>query len=362
MPSVPVICSVITKSHLGFVRALVRSFRRWHPAGRAYVLVADDPEGCYDPGAEDFTVVSLADLRLRDPRGFCFRYDAFALCNALKPCLLLHLIRERHESEVLYLDSDIGVFGGLGPLFELLQGCEVLLTPHTRVDFPGDGAWPVRSVLLTSGTYNAGVVGVRNSTESLRFLEWWAGALEFGCVVDPARGIFVDQRYLDLVPVFFQGVLVLSHDGVNVAHFNLHHRKLRREHGRWFVNADPLLLFHFTQVDWPKLAFYSRVTRPLLADQPLLRELFAEFREDLVQADYEKTKSWPNTHDRFANGLPLTRETRARFREETGTGPASVDPFTDPHWIREQEREDRRRRWQARWAIPGRIWRRLFSP
>lgn len=361
MLSDPVICSVVTKSHLGFARALVRSFRRWHPAGRAYVLVADDPEGCYDPAKEDFTVVSLGDLRLRDPRGFCFRYDPFALCNALKPYLLLHLLRERGEDRLLYLDSDLGVFGELGPLFRILQGCEVLLTPHTVVDFPHDGAWPVQSVLLTSGTYNAGVVGVRNSAESRRFLEWWAGVLEFGCVVDPAQGLFVDQRYLDLVPVFFKGVHVLEHDGVNVAHFNLHHRRLRREGGRWFVNGDPLLLFHFTQVDWPKLGFYSRVTRPLLADQPLLRELFAEFREDLERADYEKAKSWPNNHERFADGLRLTKPTRARFHEETGTTVATTDPFADPRWIREQQREDRRQRWREWCALPGRVWRRLFG-
>ena len=359
MPPEPVICSVVTKSHLGFVRALVRSFRQRHPAGRAYVLVADEPEGFYDPKAEDFTVVSLADLRLRDPRGFCFRYDSFSLCNALKPYLLLHLLRERHERAVLYLDSDMGVFGDLGPVFSLLQGCEVLLTPHTVVDYPHDGAWPVRRVLLTSGTYNAGVVGVRDSPESQRFLEWWAAALEFECVDDPARGIFVDQRYLDLVPVLFRGVHVLRHDGVNVAHFNLHHRRLSRENGRWLVNGVPLLLFHFTQVDWPKLRFYSRVTRPFLTEQPLLPELFQEFREELVRSDFERTKTWPNTHDRFANGLPLTRATRAIFRKETGTGPVATDPFADPRWLREQRREDWRRRWRDWCALPGRIWRRV---
>lgn len=359
MPVEPVICSVVSKSHLGFARALVRSFRRWHPAGRAYVLVVDEPEGCYDPAAEEFTVIALADLRLRDPRGFCFRYDSFSLCNALKPSLLRYLIRERNESHLLYLDSDIGVFGALDPLFSELARCEVLLTPHTRVDFPEDGAWPVRSVLLTSGTYNAGVLGVRNSPESLRFLEWWAGALELECIDDPARGIFVDQRYLDLVPVLFDGVLVLRHDGVNTAHFNLHHRRLRRENGRWFANEEPLLLFHFTQVDWPKLGFYSRMTRPLLADQPLLRELLGEFREELVRADFERARTWACTYDRFANGRPLTKETRAVFRQEAGPNSSTQDPFTDERWLRVQRGFDRQRRWREWGALPGKIWRRF---
>ncbi|HTH47979.1 MAG TPA: hypothetical protein VMB21_10740 [Candidatus Limnocylindria bacterium] len=361
MPPEPVICSVITKSHLGFARALVHSFRRWHPTGRAYVLVVDDPEGCYDPGEEDFTVVALADLRLRDPRGFCFRYHAFALCNALKPYLLLHLLRERQESRILYLDSDIGVFGDLQPLFGTLESAEVLLTPHTLVDYPDDGAWPSRSVLLTSGTYNAGVIGVRDSAESVRFLEWWAALLEFGCLDDPVHGLFVDQRYLDLVPVLFQGVHVMRHEGVNVAHFNLHHRRLRREGGRWFVNEVPLLLFHFTQMDWAQPGFDARMTRPLLASQPLLRELFVEFREELIRAEYERTKCWPNTYDRFANGLVLTRETRAVFLEKTRTAAASADPFADPRWIGAQRQENRRRAWQRWRALPGRIWRRFMG-
>lgn len=337
----------------------MRSFRQWHPQGRAYVLVVDEPEGFFEPSAEEFVVLKLADLKLPDPRGFCFRYDVFSLCNALKPHLLRYLIRQRNECSLLYLDSDIGVFGNLAPIFGRLDENEVLLTPHTHVDFPADGLWPVRSVLLTSGVHNAGVVGVRNSAESLRFLDWWAGALEFECIVDPARGIFVDQRYLDLVPVLFRDVLVLRHDGVNVAHFNLHYRSIRRGNRGWLCNDEPLLLFHFTQVDWPKLRFYARVTRPLMEEQPLLRELLAEFREQLVRADFQRIRSWPYTYDRFANGLPLTTETREVYRRESGTRNQANDPFADTRWIRVQRGYDRRRRWQEWRAVPGKLCRRL---
>lgn len=354
--SPPVICSVVSKSHLGFARALVRSFRKQHPQGRAYVLVTDEPDGYFDPAAEEFTVLSLADLPLKNARSLCFRYGPFELCNALKPHLLLHLGRERGEGRLLYLDSDIGVFGDLTPLMAALGECHVLLTPHTTVDYPDDGAWPCRQVLLKTGSYNAGVVGVDGAEESQRFLRWWADALEVGCVVDPERGLFVDQRYLDLVPSLFTGVQILRHDGVNVAHFNLHCRRLDCVDGRWSCNGVPLLLFHFTQVDWPRLGFYARVTRLLLEQQPLLRELLAAYHQELIQADFERASLWPNTHTRFVNGLALTMKTRDAFRIQTGADGQPDDPFADLHWMTEQRRFDARHRLRKTFQLPVRAW------
>jgi hypothetical protein len=117
-----------------------------------------------------------------------------------------------------------------------------------------------------------------------------------------------------------------------------------------------LLLFHFTQVNWPLLGFYSRVDRPHLAQQPVLKELLASYREELRQADFERSLAWPNSHARFADGTPLTAPTRTVFRNQLGSAGQAADPFCDPRWLAEQRRTDRKRRVGELLGLPGRGW------
>jgi hypothetical protein len=54
----------------------------------------------------------------------------------------------------------------------------------------------------------------------LDFLDWWSAS----CVALPRfenRGsLFVDQKFLDVVPTYFEGVHILKHKGCNVSEWN----------------------------------------------------------------------------------------------------------------------------------------------
>jgi len=356
-----VTCTVVTRSHLGFVRALVRTLRRWHPDARAYVLVVDGSSGYFDPRLEDFTVVAMEELGIPDARAFCFQYTPFELCNALKAHLLRHVLTVRGEPAALYLDGDIGVYGRLDSLWEQVLAHDVVLVPHSGETPPRDGRFPGIHDLLVAGTYNAGVLGVRTSDDGRKFLEWWARCVQHDCVDDRMEGVFVDQRFLDFVPALFPGTGLVRNIGVNVAHFNLHCRHVHREGDQWRVDGVPLLLFHFTQVRFVDGTFDRRITRAFGAQMDSIRALAAEFLADLEASGWSETLEWPYGFAAFDSGLAISQSTRDEFRKRWRSGAAPGDPFSAPEW-EAFERATLRRALPKRaagWA--KKAWRRIAS-
>lgn len=330
----PILATVATRSHLAYVRVLARSLRERHPDWRCVALVVDEPEAgrASEPGL--FEAVSIGSLGIADFRAFCFQYDAFELCNALKPYLIRHLLRSHPGFPVLYADSDIAAFSSLEPLAALLGVHDVVITPHTTVEYPDDGFAPALRDQMLAGHFNAGVVGVGAGPGGLAFADWWAEKLRHDALAEPSDGLFVDQKFLDVVPCLFPGAHVLRDDGVNVAHFNLHSRRLTRRDGCWWVNEVPLVLFHFTMVRPHHGDFRPFVTRPLLAAQPVLRELFLDYGRRLAAAGLDECSRQPFGLGTLADGRPISKATRRAFRGEFQRGNGSADPYSDPRWMR----------------------------
>jgi len=354
----PRICTIISRNYLYYARALVKSLRAHHPSAKVWVLVVDACEPFFDPRSEDFTVVRITDLKLPNETSWMFRYTPFEVCNSLKPALIRHILKDLKEPAVLYLDSDIGIFSPLQRLWESILQTGLLLTPHCLSDFPNDGKWPERGVLQTAGIFNAGVIGA-TSGRANAFLDWWHGVLEYGCVVDLAKGQYVDQRYLDLVPAWFPDFAVCRDPGVNVAHFNLHERKVTQALAGWQVGESPLVAFHFTQVNWEQSTFWPPVNRPLTAQQPDVKLLIDHYAQTLNACGWKTTRSWPGGYDHFSNGLKISPQTRLAFRTQYPRSSPSSNPFEDVRW-QEVERAGQRRRSVQEWiSLPKRIVRRL---
>jgi hypothetical protein len=192
--------AVVTKSHLSIVRVRAESFRRHHPGARVFVLLVDRNDGHVVPEREPFELIELERLRIPGLLRLCFQYTAFELNCAAKPFLLAYLLHREHIPRVVYLDSDILVYRELHEAIQLLEEHSVLLTPHLVRDVRDDGKKPGYRDFRASGVYNAGFVGVRNDPVAKRFLDWWSSQVYDRCIADPEIGLFVDQRWLDLVP------------------------------------------------------------------------------------------------------------------------------------------------------------------
>src|SRR5262245_39981226 len=197
------VCTIIAKNYLAFARTLAQSFRRFHPDYKVYVLIVDDFE-TYITSDECFEILKLTDLKIPKLQSLCFKYDVKELCTAVKARLLEYLLREKSVARLMYLDPDILVTAPLDQLFEKLGEFDLVLTPHLDTDYPDDGFIPDDGHILRAGQFNLGFIAVNSSENALNFLNWWKPKLSENCAVDLLRGYFVDQKFIDFVPIFFE--------------------------------------------------------------------------------------------------------------------------------------------------------------
>ncbi|HEY6231803.1 MAG TPA: hypothetical protein VIW64_11100, partial [Pyrinomonadaceae bacterium] len=320
------ICTIIAKNYVAAARTLCNSFLQFHPDLQCYVLIVDDYDGYIDPEAENFQLVSLADLQLPEVQSLCFKYNVVELCTAVKANLLDYLLREEKIEQLFYLDPDMMVMHSLDDIFERLNTFDVLLTPHVDENFPEDGMYPNDGTILRYGIYNLGFIGVTPGANSM--LQWWQSKLLELCIDDPVKGYFVDQKFMNLAPLYFDKVGIERSSGCNVAFWNLHSRRLRHADGDWFCNDAPLYFYHFSNYDpgHPEtLSGYQ--TRHQFPDRPDVQPLFREYTRRLFENGYEQTRRWPYTYNFFTTGERIPYGLRVMYRNSPARWKQWGNPF-----------------------------------
>lgn len=330
------VCTIIARNYLAHARVLARSFAAHHSHGQFTALVIDADADYLRGASEDFEILGPAEIGLtRDElHRMATIYDVMELATAVKPFFLQTLLA-RDAGPVAYFDPDIEVFRPLGDIGDLAQEHSIVLTPHTLDPLPHTGEEPGEITLLHAGMFNLGFIAVGEGAGD--FLDWWAERLSRAGHVDPNRGQFVDQRWVDFVPSLFDHA-VLRDPGCNVAHWNLATRRFELVGGEYLVNGKPLRFFHFSGFDPEKPYLLSKFLGPqpsiLLSEHAALAQICAEYAAKLLDAGYLEAKREPYGFDRMANGVRLTRPmrrlyTRELAREERKRGELPPNPFDD---------------------------------
>lgn len=324
------VCTIIAKNYVAFARTLAQSFLSQHRDGKVYVLIVDDFENYIDPAAECFEIVRLTDLNIPKLSEFCFKYNLKELCTAAKASFLEYLVNERSISELLYLDPDILVTGSLNGIYKQLANHDIILTPHLDTDYPDDDLLPDDAHILRAGQFNLGFIAVNSSENGKGFLRWWKSKLYEKCVVDVPQGYFVDQKFIDFVPLFFQRVWIEKDTGYNVAYWNLHSRQLSDANSKWQCNDGPLYFFHFSGYDPERSAISSHIPDSLaryrLANRSDLKRLFREYKQLLLANGHPEASRWPYSFGCFRNGARVTDHVRTYYRS-LPSAQRDRDPF-----------------------------------
>ncbi len=320
-------CTIIARNYLAHARVLADSFAAHHPDGRFSVLVVDGLEGFTDPAQESFEVLTPADIGLGpDIALMATRYDVLELSTAVKPWLLQELLKR--EDHVLYLDPDIEVFASLEPIAALAREHGVVMTPHITDAMPRDGERPHEQDILLAGLYNLGFLALGAGPTADGLISWWQERLEHDCVVDPSRGFFVDQRWMDFVPGLVPTTFLLRDPGDNLAYWNLHGRTLAADGARGYtVNGAPLRFMHFSGYDPRHPARLSKHQTRIGLDDPFLRELADAYGQSLLAAGYETVIKWPYGYAETASGVRLDRALRRAHAGAVTRQELQEDPF-----------------------------------
>ena len=307
-------CTIVSKNYIAFARVLADSFHDHHPEGQFFVLLVDRNEGYIDAAAERFTLLEIEDLEgVPDLRSFIFKYTLLECNTAVKPYFLEHLFERYDLPNLVYFDPDILITGSLDELEGLLTQHSIVLTPHLLAPIEDD-AWPSELAFLQSGTYNLGFIGLQRGATVDRLLPWWQERLYDQCVVRIEQGLFVDQKWMDLVPGIFDGVHIHTHPGYNVAYWNLNGRTVTVTPEGPRSNGEPLIFFHFSGVEPETLANVSKhQDRFTLATIGDAARLFERYRDLVLSAGYHEAKPWPYAYARFDNDAPIPGTARSLY-------------------------------------------------
>jgi hypothetical protein len=173
--------------------------------------------------------------------------DINALRWGLKP-FLVHYLLEFNEN-VFWLDSDLFFFNDYKFLFEELKENDIILIPHWRNINPNHENKLERTnykLLFTDGLFNAGFVGANRRAKQA--IWWWATACTADCELNADKGLFADQAYLSVLPVYFNNVKIIQHKGCDVSSWNMVLcERIRAENGETLINNQyPIIFIHFT--------------------------------------------------------------------------------------------------------------------
>jgi hypothetical protein len=183
------------------------------------------------------------------------------------------------------------IFQPLTRLEESLQQYDIILTPHFTAPI-NDNCLPTELHVMQTGIYNLGFIAVKRSANSFNMLNWWQSRLRDQCLIDLSRGLFVDQLWANLIPAYFDKVLIEKYPGYNMAHWNLHERRLTNSDGIYYVNDLPLVFFHFSHYSPAHPgSIAGHHTRYSFETRPELKELFEVYTASLTRYHYFNLKN-----------------------------------------------------------------------
>ena len=275
--------AITSRNYLAQTKIAVGSFLNFNPNFEVFIFNIDnemyESNAIWDNPNIRHEFIRAVDFENKDI--LRSKYNNFEFCNAIKPYLCSWLFEHYKETDlVIYLDSDL-VFYNEVTLEEELANHQIIITPHSLSKFPLDKHLTSELDILNSGLYNAGFFIVSNSSNGRQFLEWWKSRTLNYCYVDFEKGMFVDQIWLNFAPIYFESVLVLKNPGYNVAHWNLHERRISHD-DEWCVNeAYKLVFFHFSGFsfdDIDKISIHQ--DRYNLGNRNDLSSLFKKYKSD----------------------------------------------------------------------------------
>jgi hypothetical protein len=344
-PTARAVCCVVTRNYCPFLIATYLSILE-HNDLPLYVLVVDiePPEraatadalrSCLPPRARNWIhVVGLDDVFPGNVESLRFYYDGLELSMAGKAALHHWMDAATGIECWLYLDADILCFGALDPLFDSLgaQGT-LLLTPHCPHP-PKSMAQNLR--FLSAGCFNAGVVGVRRSAEASRFARWYRDMLTHFSLNDlslpPASRFFhgtvlvSDQRWLDLVPGYFDGVVVARRRGFNLGHWNIGEDRLRRAGDGLYAGDEQVVLLHLSGWRRADPGRFSSYSKHDFAADDAWRRIHSGYRRQLEALDNRFPTAY--RYASYPDGTPIPKAHRRAYLRHLAEGnPPLPSPF-----------------------------------
>lgn len=309
------------------VRMLCRSLRQHHPEWKLHLVLADRVRPDIDLSAEPFDeVTAVANLGIPSWEGWAYCHGIVELATAIKPFMLARLLQTPGAKRVIYLDPDIVAFSRLDDIVAALEEATIVLTPHqTRPEESLAAVMDNEICSLQHGIYNLGFIGVAVTDVGREFASWWSRRAYHFCRADIPNGLFTDQRWIDLVPAFFEGVAIMRSGRHNVATWNLTTREFSQgQDGQYLVDGEPLGFYHFTGFD---SGAHRVMAKKNAGGNRAVHKLISWYEAQTKALAGDPLADVPWAYGVHSDGSPISREQRLVYRERTDLQRAFANPF-----------------------------------
>ncbi|MBV8933636.1 MAG: FkbM family methyltransferase, partial [Kutzneria sp.] len=246
-----------------------------------------------------------------------------------RPRLLERLVTDG-RGPVLYLDPSVHVLATVDDqILSVISRTPLVLAPKALRPLPDDGLRPTQEELLSAGVYDAGFVAVATGAES--FLSSWAAAVRHA----PKTA----ASFLVGAPALVEHH-VLRDPGIGLSIWNAAGRQLTKDDTD-VMHADGTVLrtVHFSGFDpqrpWLLSAEVAERPRALLSEHPLLAELCATYRGELVrQGGSRQRQAYRFARLEDGTVLPdgLREEYHQAFVDAERTGTDTPPAAFGPQW------------------------------
>ena len=317
----------ITANYLPKARVLAESVKRVDPGVQFHLILSDNLPIGFNLASEPFDSVIFAEQLVVDdfPR-WAFGHSVVELCTAVKGVALEYIFSQYDAQQIFYFDPDMVIFSRLDELQAALSERSIVLTPHlTDPETTDIGILDNEVASLLHGVFNLGFVGVRNCSEGRRFARWWAQRLLKYCHDDLARGLFTDQKWVNLAPCFFENVGILRSPAFNVATWNLTNRTATGSLEKGIeVNGEPLGFYHFSGFDsGDQIVMLQRYGQA----SPVLYELRDWYIAECERHGQSVLGSLVSKYSCFSDGQLIHRDYRVLYRHRMDLQIAFPNPF-----------------------------------
>jgi hypothetical protein len=293
MITVLTLCSA---NYLAYAKTLGDSLREHNPDFHFVIGLVDRIPEELDPSYwEPFELIPVEYLGITQFAEMLEKYDIAELNTAVKPFYMAYLYeRDQNAEVVIYLDPDIVVYGRFNVLLDKLKQANIVITPHSCTYDDSSVNIFYEKAMLCKGIYNLGFIATRRNKETFAFLRWWQKRLVNHCFYRPGEGMFFDQLWVVLVPLYFAGVSVVTDPGYNASFWNYFERRLCVLDGKYYVNEKhELVFFHFSgfKAENPDASVSRGYPMSSFCERPDLRPVYEDYRSRLLARNYILVKS-----------------------------------------------------------------------
>lgn len=336
--------TIVAKNYIGLAQILEQSIRLYSKDLNFYIIVADEVDDFIRRELPSNVIIAKETLDISPEiwEDMSFKYNLTEFCTSIKPASFRYIFQHKLYEKVIYLDPDIYFYGSIDQIFDMLENCDILLTPHVIGIPEFQQSDSPENIWLSCGIFNLGFCGISYGVIADKMLDWWNKRLLYGCYIDNYSAFYTDQKWMDFLPSFFtsQELHISRHLGMNVAPWNFFERQIvigenkqlivkpRSGEGEFY----PLIFVHYSGYNYTELKKGNVVQNNIssLQSYPDIIRLTSLYAEAIKKNSivFDRFIQQTYSYDIFENGAFINLFHRRLYRSLMERGEKINHPFS----------------------------------